>query len=274
MIQWFLRGVSRPRITTRYPRRAESAPAGFRARALLDPEAVDPGEGAALVGACLPGALALDKIGNLRLDAGRCIGCGLCFDARRDGAIVPDHGYELAVRRRERLVVGDEVTEADIAPAPLSGAFRRSLHIRHVDAGSDGAVEQEIAALLNPYYDMQRLGLFFTASPRHADVLLVTGPVTTPMEEPLRRTYEAMPEPRVVVAAGTDACSGSIWTGPEVLGGVDRVLPVDVYVPGDPPSPIALLHGLLLAAGRVPEAAPPRPSAGSAPANARAHGAA
>ena len=78
------------------------------------------------------------------------------------------------------------------------------------------------------------------------------------MEQPLRRTYEAMPDPRVVIAAGTDACSGSIWTEPEVLGGVDRVLPVDVYVPGDPPSPIALLHGLLLAAGRVREASPLR----------------
>ena len=87
--------------------------------------------------------------------------------------------------------------------------------------------------MLNPYYDMHRLGLFFTASPRHADVLLVTGPVTRPMEQPLLRTYEAMPEPRVVVAAGTDACSGGIWDTGEVLGGVDRVLPVDVYIPGD-----------------------------------------
>jgi Ni,Fe-hydrogenase III small subunit len=139
----------------------------------------------------------------------------------------------------------------------LTGPFRRSLHIRHVDTGSDGAIEQEIAALLNPYYDMQRLGLFFTATPRHADVLLVTGPVTAPMERPLRRTYEAMPVPRAVVAAGTDACSGGIWTSAETLGGVDRVLPVDVYVPGDPPSPIALLHGLLLAAGRTRQATPP-----------------
>ena len=85
----------------------------------------------------------------------------------------------------------------------------------------------------------------------------MTGPVTRPMEAPLRRTYEAMPEPRVVVAAGTDACSGGIWTGPEVLGGVDRVLAVDVYIPGDPPSPVALLHGLLLAAGRVGETSAP-----------------
>ena len=160
------------------------------------------------------------------------------------------------------MVVGD-VEEADVSPAVLDGAFRRSLHIRHVDTGSDGAVEQEIAALLNPYYDMQRLGLFFTASPRHADVLLVTGPVTKPMEGPLRRTYEAMPEPRVVVAAGTDACSGSIWTEPEVLGGVDRVLPVDVYIPGDPPTPIALLHGLLLAV-RPRAGGTPRRRAGSA----------
>ena len=139
----------------------------------------------------------------------------------------------------------------------LSGPFRRSLHIRHVDAGSDGAIEQEIAALLGPHYDMQRLGLFFTATPRHADLLLVTGPVTLAMREPLLRTYEAMPEPRAVVAAGTDACSGGIWRGPEVLGGGDRVLAVDVYIPGDPPSPIALLHGLLLAAGRVTQVEPP-----------------
>ncbi len=104
---------------------------------------------------------------------------------------------------------------------------------------------------------MQRLGLFFTATPRHADVLLVTGPVTAAMEGYLLRTYEAMPEPRLVVAAGTDACSGGIWSGPETRGGVDSVLPVDVYVPGDPPPPIALLHGLLLAAGRAAPAGPP-----------------
>ncbi|HEY7622228.1 MAG TPA: hypothetical protein VH834_20830 [Solirubrobacteraceae bacterium] len=140
----------------------------------------------------------------------------------------------------------------------LPRSFRRSIHIRHIDAGSDGAIEQEIAALLSPYYDMQRLGFFFTASPRHADVLLATGVVTRPMVEPLQLTYEAMPEPRIVVAAGTDACSGGIWSGDEVLGGVDRVLPVDVYIPGDPPPPIALLHGLLLAAGRIEPAAPPR----------------
>ena len=95
----------------------------------------------------------------------------------------------------ERLVVGAGTREADIAPAPLNGAFRRSLHIRHVDTGSDGAVEQELAALLNPYYDMHRLGLFFTASPRHADVLLVTGPVTRPMESRCAAPTRRCPSP-------------------------------------------------------------------------------
>jgi Ni,Fe-hydrogenase III small subunit len=237
MIRWFLRGVTRRRLTTRYPREAETAPPGFRARALLGSEPIVGDAARRMAAVCLPGALSVDRDGVLALDEKRCIGCGLCAHA-----LTMDPGYESA--------------RVGSARVPLSRSFRRSMHIRHVDTGSDGAVEQEIAALLNPYYDMQRLGLFFTASPRHADVLLVTGPVTKPMEAPLRRAYEAMPEPRVVVAAGTDACSGSFWTEPEVLGGVDRVLPVDVYIPGDPPTPIALLHGLLLASGRVGEAAP------------------
>jgi len=259
MIRWFLRGVTHHRLTTRYPSAPERPPSGFRARALLDPDAVDPHSTARCVEVCLPGALTLDAQGLLRLDAARCIACGLCVDACRDGSLTIDPGYELAATSRAALVVGEDAREADVFMGLLGGVFRRSLHIRHVDTGSDGAIEQEINALLNPYYDMQRLGLFFTASPRHADVLLVTGPVTLPMEQPLRRTHEAMPEPRVVVAAGIDACSGGIWNDPAVRGGVDRVLPVDVYIPGDPPSPIALLHGLLLAAGRVRQASPPRP---------------
>jgi formate hydrogenlyase subunit 7 len=130
--------------------------------------------------------------------------------------------------------------------------FRRSLHIRHVDAGSDGSEESEILALTNPYYDISRLGMFFTPSPRHADLLLVTGPVTRAMEEPLRRTYEAMPDPRLVVAVGSDACSGGVYGETyATLGGVDRVLPVDVYVPGSPPPPLAIINGLLLAVERI-----------------------
>ena len=130
--------------------------------------------------------------------------------------------------------------------------FGRSLHVRHVDAGSCNACESEVKLLTNPYYDVQRLGIFFTPSPRHADLLLVTGPVTRAMEEPLRATYEAMPDPCLVVAVGACACSGGIFCSSSLTRqGLAEVLPVDVYVPGCPPSPLALIHGLLLALGRV-----------------------
>ena len=136
--------------------------------------------------------------------------------------------------------------------ARVQRLFGRSLHIRHVDAGSCNACESEIKLLTNPYYDIQRLGIFFTTSPRHADLLLVTGPVTRAMEDPLRQTYEAMPDPRLVVAVGACACSGGIF-GPSAfsLGGVGEMLPVDVFIPGCPPSPLTLIHGLLLALGRA-----------------------
>ena len=136
--------------------------------------------------------------------------------------------------------------------ARVQRLFGHSLHIRHVDAGSCNACESEIKLLLNPYYDIQRLGIFFTTSPRHADLLLVTGPVTRAMEDPLRQTYEAMPDPRLVVAVGACACSGGIF-GPSAFsrGGVAEVLPVDVFISGCPPSPLTLIHGLLLAVGRA-----------------------
>ncbi len=136
--------------------------------------------------------------------------------------------------------------------------FRRSLHVRHVDAGSCNACESEIKLLTNPFYDVQRLGIFFTPSPRHADLLLVTGPVTRGMAGALRITYEATPDPRLVVAVGACACTGGIFGQSRLaLGGVAEVLPVDVYIPGCPPSPLALIHGLLVAIGRA-EAKPTR----------------
>jgi Ni,Fe-hydrogenase III small subunit len=130
--------------------------------------------------------------------------------------------------------------------------FGRSLHLRHVDAGSCNACESEIKLLTSPYYDIHRLGIFFTPSPRHADLLLVTGPVTRAMEAPLRRTYEAMPDPRLVVAVGACACGGGVF-GPRAFtrGDLARVLPVDAFIPGCPPSPLTLIHGLLVALGRA-----------------------
>src|SRR4029079_3724006 len=129
--------------------------------------------------------------------------------------------------------------------------FRRSLQIRHLDVGSCNGCDWEIAALLNPVYDLQRFGIDFVASPRHADLLLVTGAVTRHLEPALWATFEATPDPKLVVAIGACACSGGIIGGGyATAGGVDQRVPVDVYVPGCPPRPQAILHGLLLALDR------------------------
>jgi Ni,Fe-hydrogenase III small subunit len=210
------------------------------------------------------------------LDLGKCIFCGLCADV--DPAIRMTNQCELAARQRaslkltakyqlnahgthERLLDGsvatvdrDESVEAlgQQLESRIRSVFGRSLHIREVDAGSCNGCEVEIHGLNSPVYDLERFGIHFVASPRHADMLLVTGPVTRNMEPALRKTYDATPEPRLVVAVGACGCSGGIFgVNYATCGGVDSVLPVDVYIPGCPPNPHALLHGILLAIGRL-----------------------
>lgn len=134
----------------------------------------------------------------------------------------------------------------------VSALFGRSLHLRHVDTGSCNGCEIEIAQLLTPDYDLQRLGIDFVASPRHADALLVTGPVTRALEPVLRTVWEAVPDPKIVIAVGACAISGGIvGNAYGACGGVDRIVPVDVHIPGCPPRPLALLHGILLAIDRA-----------------------
>lgn len=142
------------------------------------------------------------------------------------------------------------------AASRLRRAFGRSLHVRHIDVGSCNACESEVLSLSNPYYNFHRLGLFFTASPRHADVLLVTGALTPAMHPVLLETYEAMPRPRIVLAAGVCALHGGVFArSSQFVGPVDSVLPVDVYLPGCPPTPYAFINGLLAAVGRSGEGA-------------------
>ena len=130
--------------------------------------------------------------------------------------------------------------------------FGRSLHIREVDAGSCNACEVEVNALSNPIYDIERFGLHIVASPRHADMLLVTGPVTRNMELALLKTYNAAPSPKLVAAMGSCACSGGIFKDTYAsLGGVDKIIPVDVYIPGCPPRPQAVIFGLMVALDKL-----------------------
>lgn len=136
--------------------------------------------------------------------------------------------------------------------ARIRALFGRSLHVREVDAGSCNGCEIEISQLFAPQHDLQRFGVDFVASPRHADALLVTGPVSRNLERALRETYEATPDPKIVIAVGACAIGGGVFGATYAsLGGVDGVLPVDVYVPGCPPSPLDLIQGLLLAMERA-----------------------
>ncbi|OIP57622.1 MAG: hypothetical protein COX79_04615 [Candidatus Levybacteria bacterium CG_4_10_14_0_2_um_filter_36_16] len=124
--------------------------------------------------------------------------------------------------------------------------FGGSLAIREVDTGSTNACEQELMALTNTYYDIERFGIHFVASPRHADMLMVTGPVSRNMAEALKKTYEATPDPKIVVAVGDDAIDGGIFKGSyAVLDGVHNVIPVNFQIPGDPPSAMTILSSLL-----------------------------
>ena len=252
---------------------ADRAPFGFP---VIDFEACTACE--ECVRACPTGALQADSPEpgrkTLSLSRAACIQCRECVEACPERAVRPGPELETAAYSREQLterasfeVDGATGRASFRAMETLTGPTReesaaglreriegrlgRSLHVRQVDAGSCNGCELEILATANPVFDLERFGIQFVASPRHADVLLVTGPVTRNMEVAVRRTYEATPLPRVVVATGACGCSGGIFGEGTYasLGGVDRVVPVDVYVPGCPPRPQAILGGLLLAMG-------------------------
>jgi Ni,Fe-hydrogenase III small subunit/ferredoxin len=248
---WVLRGLRDGVVTTRWPKKPDEYADDWRGPVTVIGDADAPD----VDGLCPTGAIGVAD--RVRVDQGKCILCGRCVAARPDlfawaaGATGPG----AAALTREALIV-PQVAETDqtvaVVRAELAArttALRRSVHVRHVDAGSDGSEEWEIQALLGPVYDVHRLGIFFTASPRHADVLLVTGAGSEGMAAPLRATYDGMPDPRVVIAVGTDAASGGLLG--ERLSGVAGHVPVDVFVPGSPPSPFGILNALLIATGKL-----------------------
>lgn len=228
--------------------------------------------------ACPTGAIGATAVApgekTVSLSYAACIQCRECVSACPEQAVNVAHDVAVAAYTRDQLAVtasfivdpatGRAAFNQVLARPGLSladsaarlrerihGRLGRSLHVRQVDAGSCNGCEAEIAATTNPFYDLERFGIHLVASPRHADVLLVTGPVTRNMEIALRRTYDAAPEPRVVVAVGACGCSGGIFGEGTyaAVGGVDRVVAVDVYIPGCPPRPQAILNGLLVAMG-------------------------
>lgn len=248
---WIFRGLRDGVLTTRYPRHPDPYGDSFTGSVTVLDDAAT-GEVAAL---CPTGAIS--QHAGVALDRGRCILCGWCIDQRPD-VFAWQPGSDTARLSRPALVVpeqdedDDHLDELRADLARRVGRLRRSVHIRHVDAGSDGADEWEIAALINPVYDVHRLGIFFTASPRHADILMITGAGAHGMTAPLARTLEAMARPLVVMAVGTDATSGGLVSPSYATsGGIASHVPVDVWIPGSPASPFSILQGILLALGRV-----------------------
>ncbi len=273
--------VSTGIVTVNYPAEPARISDRFRGRPSFDFEKWKDARPA--VDVCPTGAISLRDKGDSRevtVDYGLCVFCGLCAEASADQAVQITQEFELATAERRNLVliaeyalnpdgthhelskVDRQLVDAEATAETLGQKVHRairktlgrSLAIREVDAGSCNGCELEIVALNNPVHDIERFGIHFVASPRHADLLLVTGPVTRNMELALLKTYRAMADPKVVVAVGACGISGGIFgENYASLGGVDKVLPVDVYIPGCPPRPQALLHGILLAVGRMGE---------------------
>ncbi|PJB37154.1 MAG: hypothetical protein CO108_21780 [Deltaproteobacteria bacterium CG_4_9_14_3_um_filter_63_12] len=271
MIRIILRALRAGVVTVDYPTSHARLPERFRGAPELRRGA--PFGTLPLPSVCPVGALVATGEGQaarFSVDLARCVFCGHCAEGSSEGAIAVGADFELSARRREDLVL-EVVSDAEgrtAAPPPraphlpndletrAAAAIRRtlgrSLALRHLDAGSCNGCDWELTALLNPVYDVRRLGIDVVASPRHADGLLVTGSVTRNLEAAVQRTYEAVPEPRVVIAVGACAASGGIAPKSYAsAGGVGEVLPVDVYIPGCPPRPEAIIYGILVALGRL-----------------------
>jgi Ni,Fe-hydrogenase III small subunit/Pyruvate/2-oxoacid:ferredoxin oxidoreductase delta subunit len=249
---WTLFGLTSGKATTPWPAGGSDGQDGVLGMPRYNPEACR--EGCGECAAVCPTHAIEARHNALFVDYGRCVVCQLCTEACPTGAMEPSNDWAFGVRDRDDLVWSNDARRSAATQPSGRGAFHRSLHIRHVDAGSCNGCESELQGLNNPFYNLHRFGIFFTPSPRFADLLLVTGPVTHPMLEPLKAAYAGMPEPRWVMAVGTCAVSGGIPGGGYACGtGLEGVLPVDLYLPGCPPNPAAIIEALLMFLDRTPQ---------------------
>lgn len=239
--------------TVSYPEHSVGVPRRFRGRPVVD-ETRCRGGCSDCADVCPTDAIEV-RYETVQLDLGRCLFCTDCVEACSSGAIGYTQDYRLAVRqRRDLLLKGNELALATALNEKSRRLFGRSLKLRQVSAGGCNACETEINALTNIVFDIGRFGIQIVASPRHADGLLITGPVSKNMRLALQKTYEAVPRPKLVIALGACAISGGPFRGhPEVHDGADNIVPVDLYIPGCPPHPFTIIDGLLRLLGRIEE---------------------
>ena len=224
---------------------APALPANFRGRPVIDVSKCPDGC-RQCADACPTQAISITD--RARIDLGRCLFCTDCVQACPQGAIGYKNEYRLAVRQREHLVVSSdqELQLAAALDSKLKSLLGRSLRLRQVCAGGCNGCEADVNVLQTVGWDISRFGIQLVASPRHADGLLITGPVTENMKLALQKTYDAVPEPKIVIAVGACAISGGPYIDhPEVHNGAASVVPVDLFIPGCPPHPLTILDGLL-----------------------------
>jgi Ni,Fe-hydrogenase III small subunit/ferredoxin len=251
MLQVSLARLRQGHRTIAYPAETPALPDRFRGLPVIDASKCDDGC-RACADACPTDAITIDG-GNPRLDLGRCLFCIDCALACPEGAIRYTQDHRLATRQRDDLVIdGQPLRLAEALEEKSRRLFGRSLKLRQVSAAGCNACEADLNVLSTVVFDLGRFGIQFVASPRHADGIVVTGPVSENMRSALLATYAAIPAPKLVIAVGACAISGGPYVGnPEVHNGCGSLLPVDLYVPGCPPHPLTILDGLLRLLGKL-----------------------
>lgn len=253
MLKVVLARLQQKHRTMKYPDATPPAlPDRLRGRPVID-TAKCAGNCTKCAEVCPVGALTFDK--NKTVDLGKCLFCTDCVDTCPNGALSHSTDYRLSTSKRRALIV-DACNNEQVIAAELNkkikSLFGRSLKLRQVSAGGCNACEADVNVLNTVGWDLGRFGIQFVASPRHADGVLITGPVSKNMKLALKKTFDATPEPKIVIAVGACAISGGTFAGhDEVCNGAGDLLPIDLYIPGCPPHPLTILNGLLQLIGRI-----------------------